>query len=135
MLLTKECDYGLRIIRNLAEGEKKVVGSICETEHIPYQYAYKILKKLERAGFVKSYKGREGGYKLAKALDTFTILDIASAVDKNLFLFECLREDKPCHFKVPDTPCAVHMEYERIQNILIREMGRNSISRIMSGAG
>jgi len=133
MFLTKECDYGLRIIRTLAEGEKKAVGSICDAEQIPHQYAYKILKKLERAGLVQSYKGRDGGYRLARRIDSFTIYDVASAVDENLFLFECLREDKRCHFKTSENPCAVHQEFERIQKVLVDEMHRKYLSDILGG--
>jgi len=131
MFLTKECDYGLRIIRTLADGEKKAVGTICDVEHIPQQYAYKILKKLERSGFVKSHKGREGGYQLVKPVDSFTMYDIASSVGENLFLCECLREDKQCRINNPKNPCTVHLELRRIQEVLAEEMRAKPMSEVL----
>jgi len=122
MLLTKECDYGVRIIRALAAGKKLNVEAICGTEHIPEQFAYKILKKLIRAGFVESLRGRDGGYRLKKALRSFTLYDVVTAIDNNLVIFECLREDKTCPFKKNGSPCAVHCEFERLQKLLTKEM-------------
>ena len=131
MLLTKECDYGIRIIRTLADGEKKTVETICDIEYIPDQYAYKILKKLERAGFVKSFRGRDGGYQLAMPLDTFTVCDVVSSIDKNLYLNECLREDKECPFKKEDQLCVVHQELGRIQEVLIGELSSKTIKEVL----
>jgi len=132
MLLTKECDYGLRIVRALAGGEKKTVEAICDIEHIPDQYAYKILKKMERAGIVQSSRGRNGGYQLVKSPHAFTLHDVISAVDDNLFVFECLREDNSCLHNDPKRPCVVHLEFERLQKLLVNEMRKKTMKEILS---
>ena len=49
MMITRESDYGVRIIRALKDGGLMTIGQICERECIPKQFAYKILKKLELA--------------------------------------------------------------------------------------
>ena len=131
MLLTKECDYAIRIFRALAVGEKKTVSQICDTEHIPAQYAYKIIKKLEHGGFVQSLRGRDGGYQLIKPLHTFTLYDVIAAIDKNLCIFECLQEDKFCPFKKPELPCSVHLEFERLQKLLMDEMRIKTLGEIL----
>jgi len=135
MLLTRECDYGIRIIRALAGGEKKPMGEICEAELIPNQYAYKILKKLARGGFLRIARGRDGGYQLVKPLDSFTLYDVITTVDDNLFLNECLKKDNFCPFKVSEEPCIVHQEFNRIQNQLINELRRNTIHDLISQIG
>ena len=122
MLLTKESDYGIRVIRSLAGDEKKTVREICEAEHIPNQYAYKILKKLEHGGFVQSLRGRDGGYILSKALDSFSLYDIAVALDGDFAVFECLREENSCVFNNSEHPCKVHLEFVRLQQLLVDEM-------------
>jgi len=132
MFLTKECDYGIRVIRALAGEEKKTVETISALEHIPDQYAYKILKKLEHAGFVRSIRGRDGGYQLAKPLNAITLYDVASAISEKLFLFECLREGNSCSRNPPDHPCTVHVEFKRIQELLIHEMRRKTIEGLVS---
>ncbi|MCL2588544.1 MAG: Rrf2 family transcriptional regulator [Oscillospiraceae bacterium] len=131
-LLTRECDYGVRTIRALADGEKKTVGEICKIEDIPFQYTYKISKKLEHAGLLRSLRGRGGGYQLAKSLDTFTLFDIVIAIDERLFLNECLDKNKPCPRHTGDDPCAVHLELERLQNLLIAELQSKTIQEVMS---
>ena len=133
MFLTKECDYGVRIIRALADGEKKIVELICETEHVPGQYAYKILKKLERAGLVQSVRGRNGGYMLHKMLHEITLFDIVTAIDDNLYVFECLRKGHDCVNNNSESPCSVHSEFNRIQNAIKAEMSRNSMQDLIIG--
>ena len=132
MLLTKECDYGLRIIRTLGDREKKTVQAICDVEYIPHQYAYKILKKLQNAGLVQNKRGPDGGYFLIKSLNAVTIHDIISAVDDRLFLFECLRPGAECPQNTGDAPCAIHLELIRLQNLLEDELKSKTIEEILS---
>ena len=40
MIITKETDYALRILRVLLDGEKHSVAEMSETELIPNQFAY-----------------------------------------------------------------------------------------------
>ena len=49
MLITRECDYAVRVVRALAPGKRMSVGEICEKESITAPFAYKILKKLQKA--------------------------------------------------------------------------------------
>ena len=48
MLITRECDYAVRIVRALAGGEKLCVNQICEKEDLTPAFVYKILKKLAK---------------------------------------------------------------------------------------
>ena len=127
MFLTKECDYGIRIIRALADGQKRTAEEICAIESIPGQFAYKILKKMERGGFLQSCRGRDGGYWLVRSLDEISIHDIIETIDEYLYLNECLREDRPCSRNPKSAPCGVHNELMRIQEKLIKELQQTSI--------
>ena len=51
MIITKETDYALRILRVLLDGEKHSVAEMSETELIPNQFAYQILRKLSAGKF------------------------------------------------------------------------------------
>lgn len=48
MLITRECDYAVRIVRALAGGQKICVTQICEEEVLTPAFVYKILKKMEK---------------------------------------------------------------------------------------
>ena len=131
MLLTKESDYGIRVIRALVSDEKKNVKEICDAEHIPNQYAYKILKKLEHAGFVQSLRGRDGGYKLTKPLDAYSLYDVVVALDGDFVIFECLRKSSACAFKDEKHPCKAHAEFERLQRLLENEMRGVTMEKLL----
>ena len=119
MFLTKECDYAIRVVRELADLEIKPVRVICEKEHIPTPFAYKVLKKLDKAGIVKSYRGASGGYRLAKSPDSISLLDIVCAIDDHLFLNACLQDGHVCSRNEDGESCKVHMELEKVQAVVI----------------
>ena len=133
MLLTRECDYAIRIIRALADGSKRKAKDINEEENIPHKFTYKISKKLEHAGLIKSIHGCEGGYQLNKTPDAFTLYDVICAVDKNIAINDCTREDKDCPLNQIDNnkPCKVHVELMRVQEMLIREMQRHTMQELL----
>lgn len=51
MIITRETDYAIRILRSLADLQLKNIREISDEQLVPRQFAYKISKKLERAGF------------------------------------------------------------------------------------
>ncbi len=61
MLITRETDYALRILRALSGGEQMTVAAIAQDQQVPQQFAYKILKKLSKGGLVSIARGAEGG--------------------------------------------------------------------------
>ena len=128
MFLTKECDYGVRIIRTLADGTKKTVEAIAMEEDIPKKYAYKIVKKLEVGGFVSSMRGRGGGYRLHRPLDTFSLVDIVATLDAKRYVNECLREGSTCKFK---GACTVHKELDRLQTLIMAELSTKSMAEVL----
>ena len=134
MLLTKECDYGVRILRTLSEGTKKTVDTICKNETIPNKYAYKILKKLEKAGILISIRGRDGGYKLSKELKDIKLFDVAVAVDNSFFIFDCVKAGVA--EKCPNNStnqCNVHQEFVKIQNVLKEEFLNRNMHDVIFG--
>ena len=85
MLLTKESDYAIRIVRALKDGNKIRARDICEEEEIPEAFAYKILKKLERANLVHVSRGTRGGCVLVKDIGELSLYDIVLAIEPEVF--------------------------------------------------
>ena len=48
MIITKETDYAMRILRVLLDGEKHSVAEMSKTELIPTQFAYQPAQALRR---------------------------------------------------------------------------------------
>ena len=90
MFITRECDYAARVLRALSGETRLSVNEICEKESITAPFAYKILKKLQKAGIVKGYRGVHGGYAMNKSLGELTLFDVYKAIDPDLFIIECM---------------------------------------------
>ena len=131
MFLTRECDYAIRVAKNLANQEMKPVKTICEREQIPHPFAYKILKKLEHAGIVISFRGAAGGYQLAKAPESISLFDVVNAVDESLFLNECLQEGYECVRYINSNSCRFHTELVKIQEFIENALREKTIDMIM----
>ena len=46
MFITRETDYALRILRALADGNRRSLSQVCEQQMVPSSFAYKIIRKL-----------------------------------------------------------------------------------------
>ena len=84
MFITRECDYAVRVVRALWGESRLSVSDICEKEAITAPFAYKILKKLQKAEIVKGYRGVHGGYSLNRGLDELTLYEVYSAIDPEM---------------------------------------------------
>ena len=117
MMISRECDYAVRIVRALADYGVKNVNEICEKELVPVQYAYKILRKLVRSGIVKSYRGVSGGYELARDTSEISLFDVVISIDSKFCLNECLLPGYAC-LRNKNNQCSVHAAIGEIQSKL-----------------
>lgn len=132
MLITRECDYAVRVVRALAGENRLSVGEICEREAITAPFAYKILKKLQKAGLVKGFRGVHGGYSLNKAAEEMTLYDIYSAVDPELLIIDCLEPGYECvRNNGDDSLCKVHVELCSVQKELCRLLKEKSMKELL----
>ncbi len=129
MLITRRSDYALRICRALKDGKTHNVREICEAEDIPKAFAYKIMREMEQNGIVKSERGNKGGYFLKRQLSDLTMFDIVKNTEEDLSIVHCIK--KECERNTNDMPCKIHMEMERIQQIMERELKSKTIAEII----
>ncbi|MDR1909916.1 MAG: Rrf2 family transcriptional regulator [Spirochaetaceae bacterium] len=130
MLITKESDYAVRIIRELSRGGRETVQTICRNERIPQPYGYKILKKLEKKGLVTSFRGAKGGYSLLGNPEKMTLFDVFTAVDGNLLLTECMGPKRECPMN-SEGRCRVHGEFSRLQELLLQGLKERPLTEIL----
>lgn len=132
MFITRECDYAVRVIRALAGEERLSVSEICERESITAPFAYKILKKLQKAKIVRGYRGVHGGYSMNQKLDDLTLMDVYSAIDPEMFIIECLNPGFQCIRDGQDgISCKVHYELADIQRQLCEMLQRKSLRSLV----
>lgn len=82
MIITRETDYAIRILRSLADLQLKNIREISDEQLVPRQFAYKISKKLERAGFIEIIRGAQGGCRLTRDLHGITLMDIINVMER-----------------------------------------------------
>ena len=81
--------YGLLALYELArrrEGTPVQARAICEAHGIPQRYVEQLLLALKKAGFVQSYRGRDGGYALALPPSSIRIADVLRVLEGDLAL-------------------------------------------------
>ena len=85
MNISSRCEYGCRAVVELAlhlpcEAPLPAV-TIAQRRNIPEKYLVHILLQLKRAGIVRSVRGAQGGYILARSPEEVTLYDIVGAID------------------------------------------------------
>ena len=83
MRVSAKVDYALRATIELAAaGEGPVKGErIAQAQEIPLKFLENILGDLRHAGIVRSQRGVEGGYWLARPAEEITIAEVVRAVE------------------------------------------------------
>jgi Rrf2 family protein len=66
------------------------IRDISAAQHIPERFLEQILLLLKRAGYLKSRKGREGGYALAKPPSAITVAEVIRVMDGPLAPIDCV---------------------------------------------
>ena len=86
MRLSARADYALRAAVELAasSGDHTTAEQLARAQHIPAKFLEAILTQLRRAGLVRSQRGPEGGFWLAKPAEEISLGDIIRAVDGQL---------------------------------------------------
>ena len=83
MRVSAKVDYAVRAATELAvAGDGPVKGeALSKAQGIPLKFLENILGELKHAGIVRSQRGTEGGYWLARPADEIRIADVIRAVE------------------------------------------------------
>jgi len=88
MKITSQEEYGLRILLRIAQcpnSEGLTIPQISEEEGLSQHYVAKLCRILRLAGLIKSSRGKEGGYTLARSADQISVPEILSALGTPLY--------------------------------------------------
>lgn len=133
MLITREMDYMVRVLRAVRDGAQHAAPQIVEAENMPPAITYKLLKRLTKAGLLVSQRGQAGGYRLARPAQSLTLYDVFAAVEQDLLLTECLRPDYDCPNNA-HSGCGVHREFCRIQKNLAADLRQKTLAELFDPA-
>ena len=97
MRVSAKADYALRACVELAavEGAGAVKGErIAQAQEVPLKFLENILGDLRQAGLVRSQRGAEGGYWLARPAADITLAEVIRAVEGPLANVRGVRPDE-----------------------------------------
>jgi Rrf2 family protein len=84
MHVTAKADYAVRAVVELAgssQDSPRKVDAVAQAQGIPVSFLENILTQLRSSGIVRSQRGPEGGYWLARPADQLNLADIIRAVE------------------------------------------------------
>ena len=85
MRLSARVDYALRAMAELAAArEPRTVEQLSAAQRLPNKYLESILGELRRGGLLRSQRGPDGGYRLAREASAISIADVIRALDGEL---------------------------------------------------
>lgn len=134
MQFNQATDYAFRVIMHLAErseGELANRQTIAEQQNIPIGFLQKIMHSLVKGELVKSYRGVDGGFVLAKPAEEISLLDVIEVMEGPLDLQRCLKQDSSCS-KGCDTKCSVHASLAVIQTNFTQALKEVNFARLVA---
>lgn len=132
MQFNQATDYAFRVIMHLANlPQDEIVKSqaIAEQQNIPVGFLQKIMRALTQGELVKSYRGIDGGFSLAKPAEEISLLDVITIMEGPVDLQRCLRETSACS-KGCAPQCPVHTALAVIQQDFTRALGKVNFSSL-----
>ena len=89
--------YAIRLMLDIAQhsGEGNVsIKEVSERQGISIKYLEQIVNMLSKAGYLRSRRGSQGGYRMVKAPEEYTIGDILRVTEGDMSPVSCLEEEE-----------------------------------------
>lgn len=132
MHITLETDYAIRIIDCIArDGGRLGARAISERACVTLRFSLKILRKLVGGGIVRSYKGAQGGFELAKPPEEISVNDIIEIIEGTYMLNRCLRDGHICNRTENSALCPYHQLFDSISRSVRQELSAISMAQMI----
>jgi len=126
--VTKLTDYATVVMTVLASRADSVLSAadLAERAHLEAPTVSKILKPLAQAGLVESFRGANGGYRLARAANAITLIEIVEAIEGKLGMTEC-----SVHKGIEDR-CGVRANWRRVNDVVADALRNVTLAQMLA---
>lgn len=93
MKITHKGDYALKAILDLSIHHGKglvTIQTLAKRIDAPAKFLEQVLLELKRGGFIKSYRGKVGGYQLSRSAKEISVGDVIRFIDGPLEPIACV---------------------------------------------
>jgi len=132
MKLSRKGEYACRAMLELSlrygSGPQRTE-LIAKEQEIPVRYLEQILLSLRRAGFVRSQRGPEGGYQLARSPSQITIAEVTRAMDGPIAPLGCvsaLEHDQCSRQEI----CGLWLLWNKVRDSVCRIMETTTFAEV-----
>ncbi|MDR1775519.1 MAG: Rrf2 family transcriptional regulator [Actinomycetes bacterium] len=119
MRISTKGRYALRVMIDLAlhdNGEYIPLKDVSKRQGISVKYLEQIIPLLNKAGYLNSSRGSNGGYRLARPTDSYTAYDILQTTEGTLAPIACLENGNGCE-QAPN--CKVLPFYDGLNRAIV----------------
>jgi Rrf2 family protein len=137
MRLSRRGEYALRSLINLGIAQEAgrpliQVSELAESEQLPLKFLEQIMQALKKEGFVKSERGKMGGYRLAKSPREIPIGAVVRSIDGPLAPIGCVSMTAYERCTCPDeTHCGLRMLMLDVRNAISGILDRYTLADVV----
>jgi Rrf2 family protein len=136
-MLSHRAKYALRALTLLAQEPPErplLIADIAKRQKVPKKFLELILLDLKRHGVVRSFRGRKGGYMLARPADTIFFGQIIRLMDGPLAAIPCasLSAYRRCSDCQDEAACAIRRVMRQVRDSTAAILDRTSLAEAIA---
>ena len=130
--VSKLTDYATVIMTVLADGADVLSAQdVAARAHLELPTVSKLLKQLAHAGLAESFRGVNGGYRLAREPAQITIAQIVTAMEGPIGMTECSAHIGLCDH---ESHCGVRVNWQRINQAIAHALASVTLADMLKPA-
>lgn len=131
-LINRDTDYAIKALMHITKynDEKPAVSEMAVKLDIPRPFLRKILQILNHEGVLNSYKGKGGGFQLARPPEKILVSDLIRIFQGPVKLNDCIFREKIC----PDiVTCPLRKKIQAMEDHVVTELKSTSLAMLLEG--
>ena len=133
MKISTKGRYALRLMLDLASNDSGTpirLKDVAKRQGISEKYLEQIISILNKAGFVRSVRGPQGGYSLSRTPADYTVGMILRLTEGSLCPVDCAAEENGCCDR--EDTCVTRMLWKKLDDAISSVVDHVSLEELLS---
>jgi Rrf2 family protein len=129
--LSTRARYGLRALLDIALSADKgpvLLRQIAARQELSRPYLEQLILALQSAGFIRSIRGKKGGFILVRNPSEITLDEVVKALERTVSLVQCVNDAQVCSRSIH---CATRKLWARLTDVMHAELKGLTLSDLM----